>query len=1770
MKKIYTLAFIYLLATSLYAQCWQTVSAGRDHTIAIKPNGTLWAWGYNGNGQLGDGTKVEKTAPVQIGVDSNWKTVSAGSNSSLAIKTDGTLWAWGDNLFGQLGDGTYANVRLVPTRIGTDSNWKLISEGSEFSLAIKTDGTLWAWGDNTFGQLGNQAIFAITPRQVGVGSNWAAISAGDFHTVAIKTDGTLWAWGFNSYGQLGDATTTSKPTPTKIGSDTNWQSIDCGSEFSLAIKTNGTLWAWGSNYFGKLGTGTFDDKNVPTQIGTSNNWKSISAGYYNAIAIKTDGTLWGWGEVIGTNNDRRNIATQIGTDTYWLTPSAGERHAFAFKTDGSLWAWGNGNWGKLGVGSYLDFSAPQPVTAPAPSGSINQFFCSATTINDLKVIGSNLKWYSTPTGGDMLQLTTPLENGKSYYASQTVSGCESATRLQVSVSVNLLPTPPPSGPSSTIFCGPSTLNNLSLVGTNINWYATSPGGAPLPLSTTLVDGTHYFASQTINGCESSTRLEIVTNAEITPAPTYIPSIKVLCGEFNIYTAFFNNPVYLTPTGGSRIPTETKVIDGNTYYVSEVGKCGESLARTKTVIKINRTPPPISLANEKWISIFAGAHFSEAVRDDGTRWYWGSELGRSDDVPNPKLSSDSWRFITGNSENTMGIQTNGTLWLNYNTQVGNQKDWLTMATSGIFTAAGDDDIYGKKQRTHYSAIKTDGTLWTWGSNNYGQLGDGTTKDKDNPTKVLPEAKWKLVSNGNGFTIAIRTDGTLWGWGNNTSGQLGDGTTIGKTIPVQIGTESDWQFVTTSSSERASAMGIRSDGSLWGWGDNYYGRLGDGTTETRLIPTKIGSSDWSTVTIGYSNTAAIKKDGTLWVWGFAQIPFSDKYDPIPLKVGSKSNWKTVSGGYGHFLALDTDGVLWVWGNNGGGQLGIGTNENFKRLPYQLPSRINFCGKQIALANVPVQGENIKWYWYDDYYTRVEVVDPASYFQPYSRSGHFYATQTVNGFESCETVPVFLDSSPSEPPFGRFQQQFCPGATVADLVAKGTNLKWYENYGSGFVPVTLTTPLVVYDRYKSYYVSQTKDGCESQKLEIRVNPISSPSGASIQNFCSNATISDLIATGTDIQWYAGSEGGTPLPPSFLLTDGSSYYASQTGKDCQSQTRFRVSVNLTDPLPPTGAISQSVCSGNAISSLTAVGSGIKWYSTPSGGTPLEATTILVTGTRYYASQTVNECESPTRLQVLVSSDITMAPTGPPTQTFCSKTVSNLAATGIGIKWYATAIGGTSLAATTSLANGTRYYASQTVNGCESPTRFETLVTLKNPAAPSATLNQYFCSGATVSNLVATGTGIKWYATYLGQIPLAPTTLLTNATPYYASQTVDDCESQSRAEAVVILDNTLTPSVSPTQVFCSGATISDLKATGTGIRWYATDLGGIPLAATTLLANGTRYYASQTVNDCESKKRVEVLVTFNNLLAPSGSRNQFFCSGATVSNLTATGTGIKWYASSTGGSPLLPATQLIGGVLYYASQTTNSCESSNRLEVLATINTTQALSGVPTQSFCLGATINNIALTGSTLKWYASSSGGNPLPFSTPLINNNQYFASQTIAGCESTSRFMITTTVSPIPPAPSGESTQGLERGKTIGDLMIVGTGIKWYGNENDATNKKNVLLNSTPISDGTSYFATQSVLGCESMSSFKVTTSFVTGIELIDSILEYFPNPVTEILNISYQSGIEDVTVANPLGQIIVSKRVNDTKTFVDFSNFVSGIYLIRIQSKGIVRQVKVMKY
>ena len=292
------------------------VSAGGGNTVAIKTDGTLWAWGNNGAGQLGDGTNEEKNTPVQIGQD-RWASVSAGSHT-VAIKTDGSLWAWGWNMYGQLGDGTNED-KNTPVQIGQD-RWTSLSAGGGHTVAIKTDGTLWAWGNNWFRQLGDgtdgTAESKNTPVQIG--SGYVSVSAGDYHTLAIKTDGTLWAWGDNDYGQLGDGTNEGKNTPVLIG--TGWAYVSAGSDHIVAIKTDGTLWAWGDNNYGQLGNGSsgigyYGGKDTPVQIG-QDRWTSVSAGSHT-VAIKTNGSLWVWGRNnngqlgLGVDKYIRNTPTQV-------------------------------------------------------------------------------------------------------------------------------------------------------------------------------------------------------------------------------------------------------------------------------------------------------------------------------------------------------------------------------------------------------------------------------------------------------------------------------------------------------------------------------------------------------------------------------------------------------------------------------------------------------------------------------------------------------------------------------------------------------------------------------------------------------------------------------------------------------------------------------------------------------------------------------------------------------------------------------------------------------------------------------------------------------------------------------------------------------------------------------------------------------------------------------------------------------------------------------------------------------------------------------------------------------------------------------------------------------------------------------------------------------------------------------------------------------------------------------------------------------------------
>lgn len=377
MQKISSLFFLsfLLLTSSLFAQCWQSVSAGGNHTLAIRQDGSLWASGFNANGQIGVGNyQVYYSLFTLVNSQNQWKAVAAGEQFSLAIRQDHTLWSWGNNYFGQLGTNTSEDNVPTPHQIGTHNDWEKIAAGNSHAIALKKDGTLWSWGSNFYGQLGDGTTTSRTaPVQIGTDNNWKEIAAGHWYNLGIKKDGTLWAWGANTKGGLGDGTVIHKYIPTQIGNANNWKTIAAGNAHSLAIKQDGTLWTWGYNISGQLGNGTTNDTNIPAQIGSANNWQGIECGGTQTIAFRSDGTLWTWGnnyygELGNGNNQNSSIPVTVGIPNNWSAISAGWHYSFALKNDGTLFGFGINAEGELGNGTATNTNIP--VIIPCTSLSL--------------------------------------------------------------------------------------------------------------------------------------------------------------------------------------------------------------------------------------------------------------------------------------------------------------------------------------------------------------------------------------------------------------------------------------------------------------------------------------------------------------------------------------------------------------------------------------------------------------------------------------------------------------------------------------------------------------------------------------------------------------------------------------------------------------------------------------------------------------------------------------------------------------------------------------------------------------------------------------------------------------------------------------------------------------------------------------------------------------------------------------------------------------------------------------------------------------------------------------------------------------------------------------------------------------------------------------------------------------------------------------------------------------------------------------------------------
>jgi alpha-tubulin suppressor-like RCC1 family protein len=973
--------------------------------------GNLWNWGRGVSGALGNftGPNFVSTPTTTFAGSSNWKQVSTGGLHTVAIKTDGTLWVWGYNIRGQLGNASTSDRNTPVTTFAGGNDWKLAEGGTSHTIAIKTDGTLWTWGVNDNGQLGvnardNSSPFGrSTPVTTFVGgTNWKQVSAGYDYSAAIKTDGTLWTWGYAYFGQLGTGGfyTLVRSTPqTTFAGGTNWADVDnsenlytisFGFEYAAAIKTDGTLWTWGRGVFGQLGNASIINIITPiTTFAGGTNWKQISAGgSFHTAAIKTDGTLWTWGSqtsgVLGNRATATNISTPITTfagGTDWKQVSTGSSHTAAIKTDGTLWAWGNGNSGRLGNGVTTGIIST-PVTTFAGGTDWRQISCGNALTSAIKTDGTLWTWgyaaggrlgnavisanISTPVttfagGTDWKQVSSNLNHTAAVKTDGTLWtwGAAYPGRLGNGVTTGNISTP------ITTFAGGN------------NWRQVSTGN--VNTSAMKNDGTIWVWGDNVYGRLGNANVAFGNRS--TPITTFSGGAdwrQVNSGGYNTAALKNNGQLYVW---------------GNNAFSGQLGINNTDQTSTPVTTFAGGTNWADVDNSEKLYTLSGGGSSFSAIKTDGTLWVWGN--GNSGALGNAVTTGNistpvttfaggtTWKQVSSGGQHTAAIKTDGTLWTwgNGNSgRLGNATTTINNSTPvTTFTGGTNWKQVSVGFFAHMAAIKTDGTLWTWGNGNSGRLGNATTTINNSTpvTTFTGGTNWKQVSCGGFHTAAIKTDGTLWTWGYGRFGRLGNAVTTNVSTPVTtFAGGTNWKQV--DAGERHTTA-IKTDGTLWTWGYGRNGQLGNAVTTNISTPitTFAGGTNWKQISAGSRHTATLKTDGTLWVWGssdegdlangkgsynFNGIPdnFWNISTPITTFAGG-SNWAQASSD----LALKTDGTLWTWGYNRNGQLGDGFHVTINDVPRRVGSDLNW--KQVSCSyhsTAAVKTDGTLWTWgYND---------------------------------------------------------------------------------------------------------------------------------------------------------------------------------------------------------------------------------------------------------------------------------------------------------------------------------------------------------------------------------------------------------------------------------------------------------------------------------------------------------------------------------------------------------------------------------------------------------------------------------------------------------------------------------------------------------------------------------------------------------------------------------------------------------------------------------------
>jgi len=680
-------------------------AAGFEHSLALHYDGTLWAWGRNTHGQLGDGTMTARTSPVRV-MDSVIF-IAAGQNHSFAIMDDGSLWGWGLNSHGHLGDGTNID-RNIPVRIAEDI--KYVSSGWGHTLALDFNGVLWAWGVNSSGQVGDgTSIDRYSP--ITIMDNVIYVSAGQDHSLAILNDDSLWAWGNNEVGQLGNQSTDTHYEPVRVMERV--KSVSGGGQHTIAIRTDNSLYAWGRNSEGQLGNSSTISRHYPTLIMES--VMHISAGGLHSMAICAEGHLFSWGSNAAGQVDYSmsrivNEPKLILRDITGIMAGGGNGHSLAISASGTLSAWGANNYGQLGNGTNSGQTAPTNVNFHD-----NQNGIAAHNLPLRTMVAAGTTHSLALTGDGVLQAWGSNCHGQ--LGKGTVINSHVPTTVMESVS----------------YVAAGYLHSLAVQSSGSLWaWGYNDAGQ-------LGDGTNID--------------------RVIPVRIMDDIVAASAGSFHSLALDIYGQAWAW---------------GENHW----GQLGDGTGECRL--------EPVKIM-ESVARISAGHRFSVAVDTDGDLWIWGHwPWGVYQDLHDDYLDTVDYapRLIEG-------------------------------LHSVMYVSAGFN---------HIMLIKNDGSLWAWGCNKYGQLGDGTTTDRHEPVQITVLDSIESVSTGDSHTAAVQFLRTgerlLWGWGNNAYGQLGDATTTNSYNPMPI-----MSPVLSVSSGGYHTLAIDINGHILAWGKNCCGQLGE---------------------------------------------------------------------------------------------------------------------------------------------------------------------------------------------------------------------------------------------------------------------------------------------------------------------------------------------------------------------------------------------------------------------------------------------------------------------------------------------------------------------------------------------------------------------------------------------------------------------------------------------------------------------------------------------------------------------------------------------------------------------------------------------------------------------------------------------------------------------------------------------------------------------------------------------------------------------------------